>query len=59
MGMLDFFKKKEEPKQETVNEESEEACALCGRTGADKKFGGQYFHKKCVRQAKKAARKMI
>ena len=36
-----------------------EACALCGNAGTDKKWMGQYWHKKCFRSARKMGRKMI
>ncbi|MBN2127769.1 MAG: hypothetical protein JW703_05305 [Candidatus Diapherotrites archaeon] len=65
MGLKDFFgfgKKKEEEieeEEETESKHSDKECDLCGKTGADKKWAGQYWHKKCMRQAKKAAKKMI
>ena len=30
-----------------------------GRLNADKKWMGQYFHKKCLRKLKKGAKKML
>jgi hypothetical protein len=36
-----------------------EPCALCGKAPSDKKWAGQYWHKKCLRRAKKGAMKMI
>jgi hypothetical protein len=36
-----------------------EACAGCGGSGTDKKWMGQYWHKKCCRNAKKQAKKML
>ena len=36
-----------------------ETCALCGQAGADKKFGGQFWHKSCLRTARKQAKKMM
>ncbi len=74
MGWLDFLKKKEEKKSEkttekkagkkTVEEEEteegfNEPCALCSKTGTDKKWAGQYWHKKCLRAARKGAKGMI
>jgi hypothetical protein len=67
MGLKELFgfgKKKEELKEEIEEEEeeskhSDKECDLCGEPGADKKWAGQYWHKKCMRQAKKAAKKMI
>ncbi|MBS3060546.1 MAG: hypothetical protein J4432_03490 [DPANN group archaeon] len=65
MGVLDFMKGK--PKDETVEEEEPESesatgpvsmheCRLCGGKGADKKFGGMHWHKKCLRKARKMAK---
>ena len=51
-------KKKEEPAAAPVGK-YQEACALCGNPGTEKKWMGQYWHKKCVRLAKRGARKMI
>jgi hypothetical protein len=74
MGLLDFLKpKKEEAKTEgkkTEKPESKEPeteeetgfnepCALCGKAGTDKKWAGQYWHKKCLRAARKGAKGMI
>ncbi|MBI4053364.1 MAG: hypothetical protein HY394_04990 [Candidatus Diapherotrites archaeon] len=36
-----------------------ETCSLCGGSGSDKKWMGQYWHKKCLRSMKKGARKMV
>jgi hypothetical protein len=36
-----------------------ETCSLCGKAPTDKKWGGQYFHKKCFRKLKKGAKGMI
>lgn len=36
-----------------------ETCAGCGGAGTDKKWMGQYWHVKCMRSAKKQARKMF
>ena len=58
MGILDFLKtdKKEPAQEEPV---SENVCSLCNTPGADKKYGGQYWHKKCLRKARKMAKSMI
>jgi hypothetical protein len=37
----------------------EETCALCNQKGCDKKWGGQYWHKKCLRNTKSIAKGMI
>ena len=36
-----------------------EKCALCGNIGTDKKWMGQFWHKKCVRVARKQARSFV
>ncbi len=36
-----------------------ETCALCNQPGCDKKWGGQYWHKKCLRTAKGMAKGMM
>lgn len=38
---------------------AEQTCALCGQPGCDKKWAGQYWHKKCLRNMRKTARGMI
>lgn len=37
----------------------DEACSACGGRGTDKKWMGQYWHKKCLRSAKKQAKGMV
>jgi hypothetical protein len=64
MGLFDAFKgKKEETPEEAEEKEPEgkfdEECSACGGTGTDKKWMGQYWHKKCLRAVKKGARKML
>jgi len=44
-------------KEEIKTEESK--CSLCNQSGADKKWMGQTWHTKCLRTAKKMAKKMI
>lgn len=49
-------------KKETVEQPAgkyNEPCALCGNAGTEKKWMGQYWHKKCFRAARKGARKMV
>ncbi len=63
MGLLDFLKgkKKEEPK-ESNREEEPQLCAMCGQEiapGEGKYYGGQWWHKKCLRKARKMARSLI
>ena len=67
--MLDFLKKKpsqentepqkqkEQPTQQTIDEGP--ICMVCQQPGADKKFGGHYFHKKCLKRARKMAKGMM
>lgn len=61
----DEEKKEETPvepdyeEDEDEEEESSESCALCGGTGAEKKWAGQAWHKRCLRSARKGAKKMI
>jgi hypothetical protein len=57
------FKK---PKNETSEQKNQEEnvpegpeCAACGEPGADKKWGGQWWHKKCLRKLKKKAKGMM
>ncbi len=37
----------------------DEACSACGGAGTDKKWMGQYWHKKCLRSARKQAKGMV
>lgn len=59
-----MFKKKmdevkEQKKQEVQAEgKYDEACALCGGSGSEKKWAGQYWHKKCLRRSKRMAKGM-
>ncbi len=67
MGFLDSLKAKKEEADAKKKEEEEaqpqgkysQACALCGGTGTEKKWMGQYWHRKCIRGARKMGRKMI
>lgn len=75
MGLFDVFKKKdesktdsapaekpekkEEPAEEQPQGKYNEACSSCGKVGTDKKWMGQYWHKKCLRQMKKSAKGMV
>ncbi len=66
MAFTDFIKKLvpkvgKEEKVETKQEikAKENVCALCQKEGADKKWMGQSWHTKCLRSAKKMAKKMI
>ena len=68
MGFLDSLKgKKEELDAKRKNADGDsapegrysQACAVCGGSGTEKKWMGQHWHKKCLRQMKKAGKKMI
>ena len=67
MGLFDSLKAKKteiegkKEKEESPQKEAKysEACALCGGSGTEKKWMGQYWHRKCVRLARKGARKMV
>ncbi|MCX6798704.1 MAG: hypothetical protein NTW59_01240 [Candidatus Diapherotrites archaeon] len=68
MGLFDKLTgKKEEGAAEQKKEKAaaepagkyNEPCALCGKLGTEKKWMGQYWHKKCMRGARKAAKGMI
>jgi len=37
----------------------DEACSACGGKGTDKKWMGQYWHKKCLRASRRAAKGMV
>jgi len=63
---LPFIGKKDNEEKKEVNEvdsvlegKYNEPCALCGKAPTDKKWGGQFFHKKCFRKIKKGARGML
>ncbi len=59
MGLFGNKEKKEETIEEVPQGKYNEACSMCGKTPCDKKWMGQYWHKKCVRKAKKAAKGML
>ncbi|MBU2100137.1 hypothetical protein KKG83_04785 [Candidatus Micrarchaeota archaeon] len=63
MGLTDLFKKKEGEEKKEEKEEPQgkysQACALCGAEGTDKKWAGQYWHKRCQRKARKSAKSMF
>ena len=67
MGLTDLFNKKEKKEEDEKKEEQQaepqgkysEACALCGGEGTEKKWAGQYWHKKCMRRARKGAKGMF
>lgn len=40
-------------------EASSEVCSACNRAGADKKYGGMWWHRKCLRKTRKMAKSMI
>ena len=66
MGFLDGLTGKKEVKEEPQESQAEvpegkyeEECSLCGNPGSEKKWMGQFWHKKCLRQMKKGAKKMM
>ena len=66
MGLFDAITGKKEDKEKESEERAsepagkfDEECSVCGGRGTDKKWMGQYWHKKCLRAVKKGARKMI
>ena len=66
-NLFGFGKKKESTDSKEKIEEIDlvnskyktDTCALCSKPGCDKKWGGQYWHKKCLRSAKGMAKGMI
>ena len=64
MGLTEMFRKKsnsgEDAKEEAQPEgKYDKPCALCGGNGSEKKWAGQYWHKKCMRKARKGAKGMF
>lgn len=51
--------KSESGSESEVEAKYSEDCSLCGGKGSEKKWAGQYWHKKCIRAAKRGAKKMI
>ena len=57
---LDSDSKSTDSDDESVSEgKYAEPCALCGKAVTDKKWMGQFWHKKCLRQTKKMSKKMV
>ena len=52
-------KKEESPKEEPPAPEDGPICSVCGQPGADRKFAGQWFHKKCLRNMRRQAKGMM
>ena len=68
MGIFDKIRGKKEEKKEEVEPEPEieinpkyadRICAGCEQPGADKKWAGQTWHKKCLRKMRKMAKGMM
>ncbi len=65
MGLLDRFRKKKEPEEKEEEPQPaalgkyDEPCAMCGKLATEKKWMGQYWHKKCVRKGRKMAKGML
>ena len=58
-GPQKFSMSKSKKEEETDEEVSSEVCALCNAAGADKKWAGQWWHKRCLRSSRKMARGMV
>ncbi len=65
---LPFLGKKEEKIEDKEEVDSDgdttsgkynEPCGVCGKQPTDKHWAGQYFHKKCFRRMRRAAKGMI
>lgn len=72
MGFLDKFNpfRKEAKTEATAKTEKAEepaassesggpVCAVCGKAGVNKYWGGQHFHVKCLRKTRKQAKGML
>jgi hypothetical protein len=57
MGLFD--KKESSEDEENTQGKYNEQCSVCGKSPCDKKWGGQYFHKKCFRKMKKMSKGML
>ena len=53
-------KEVKETEEETISQgKYNDNCGVCGKSPTEKKWGGQYFHKKCFRRLKKMGKGMI
>ncbi|PIU02674.1 MAG: hypothetical protein COT55_02290 [Candidatus Diapherotrites archaeon CG09_land_8_20_14_0_10_32_12] len=65
MDIKGFFKKlvptvdNGQEEQKKPQQKDLEVCALCNQGNPETKWMGQYWHKNCLRKAKKMAKKMI
>jgi hypothetical protein len=59
MGLFSKKESSSDVADEELKGKYNEACSLCGKAPTDKKWGGQYFHKKCFRKMKKMGKGMI
>jgi hypothetical protein len=59
MGLFGKKENEEEKDQEELKGKYNEPCSLCNKAPTDKKWGGQYFHKKCFRKLRKTGSKML
>lgn len=57
--MWPFAKKKDDETVKEVSDAQGPECAACGKPGADKRYGGQWWHKKCLRKLRKQAKGLI
>ncbi|MFH0986442.1 MAG: hypothetical protein V1911_00165 [Candidatus Micrarchaeota archaeon] len=66
-GKKEERKEKESPLQPKEKEKADEIdpkymknlCTACEQPGADKRFGGTFWHRQCLRKARKMAKSMI
>jgi len=59
MGLFSKKEIKETEEEKELSGKYQDACSVCGKAPTDKKWGGQYFHKKCFRKLKKMGKGMI
>ena len=56
---IDDGDRKKSDEREGKEGKFNEPCALCGKAGTEKKWMGQYWHKACVRKARRMTRNMF
>ncbi len=59
MGIFSKNEVKETQEESENAGKYQETCSVCGKAPTDKKWGGQYFHKKCFRKLKKMGKGML
>jgi len=50
---------KESQEQAPASKYPGEVCALCGSKNCEKKWAGQFWHKKCMRTMRRSAKGMV